>query len=266
MDSYCIEELYFWQNNLHSIKVRDCFLFNKPQHFASSDASPTGCGSVITLNEDCVCHKLWEPSECSMSATWRELAAIVFALESFAPILEGSLVKWFTDSQTAARIIEVGSMKLDLQRLAIKIFQFCVKHSIRLEVQWIPHTENEKADYISRLVDFDDWEITHDLLQSLEQLWGPHTVDCFANYYTAKLPRFFSCFWNPGASGIDFFAQELSSENCLVFTPVALVTRVIHYPSLQKAMATLVVPLWPSSSFWPLLTSKIDCSLKDALR
>jgi len=61
----------------------------------------------------------------------------------------------------AARIIEVGSMKLDLHRLAIKIFQFRAKHSIRLEVQWIPRTENEKADYISRLVDFDDWQITH---------------------------------------------------------------------------------------------------------
>ena len=61
MDSYCIEELYFWKNNLNSIKVRDCFLFNKPQRFAYSDASAAGCGSVITLNEDCVCHKLWEP-------------------------------------------------------------------------------------------------------------------------------------------------------------------------------------------------------------
>ena len=73
---------------------------------------------------------------------------------------------------------------------------------------WIPRTENERADYISRLVDFDDWQITPDLFQSLEQLWGPHTVDCFAIYYTAKLPRFFSRFWNPGTSGIDFYAQE----------------------------------------------------------
>lgn len=92
--------------------------------------------------------------------------------------------------------------------------------------------------------------------------WGPHTVDCFANYYTAKLPRFFSRFWNPGTSGIDFFAQELSSENCLVVPPVSLVARVIHYLSLQKAMATLVVPLWPSSSFWPLLTSKYRLFMK----
>ena len=101
---------------------------------------------------------------------------------------------WFTVSQTAARIIEVGSMKLDLHRLAIKIFQFCTEHTIHLEVQWILPTENERADYISRLVDFDDWQITPDLFQSLEQLWAPHTVDCFANYYTAKLPRFFSRF------------------------------------------------------------------------
>ena len=170
MDPYSIEELYFWKNNLNSIKVRDCFLFNKPQRFAYSDASRTGCGSVITLNEDCVCQKLWELSERSKSSTWRELAAIDFSLQSFAKILEGSLVKWFTDSQTAARIIEIGSMKLDLHRLAIKIFQFCAEHSIRLEVQWIPRTENEKADYISRLLDFDDWQITHDLFVSLEKL------------------------------------------------------------------------------------------------
>ena len=262
MDSYCIEELYFWKNYLNSIKVRDCFLFNKPKRFAYSDASATGCSSVVTLNEDCVCHKLWEPSECFMSSTWRELEAIVFALDSFAPILEGSLVKWFIDSQTAAKIIEVGSMKLDLHRLAIKIFQFYAQHSIRLEVKWIPRTENERADYISRLVDFDDWQITPDLFQSLEQLWGPHTVDCFANYYTARLPRFFPRFWNPGTSGIDFFAQELSSENCLVVPPAALVSRVIHYLNLQKAMATVVVPLWPSSSFLPLLTSKYRSFIK----
>lgn len=43
-------------------------------------------------------------------------------------------------------------------------------------------------------------------------------------------------------SGIDFFAQELSSENCLEVPPGFLVARVIHYLSLQKAMATLVVP------------------------
>ena len=44
--------------------------------------------------------------------------------------------------------------------------------------------------------------------------------------------------------------------------PVALVAHVIHYLSLQKAMATLVAPLWPSSSFWPLLTIKYRSFIK----
>ena len=44
--------------------------------------------------------------------------------------LEGSLVKWFTDSQAAARIIEVGSMKLDLHRLAIKIFSVFARSTV----------------------------------------------------------------------------------------------------------------------------------------
>ena len=133
LDQYFIEELRFWRTNLNSLKVRDCFLTHKPQRFVYSTAS--GRGSVITLNEEHICHRLWGPSECSKSSSWRELAAIDFSLESFAPVLEDSLVKWFTDSQSAAKVVEVGSMKLHLHRLAVKIFQFCVEHNIRLEVQ-----------------------------------------------------------------------------------------------------------------------------------
>ena len=54
-------------------------------------------------------------------------------------------------------------------------------------MQWIPRTENEKADYISRLIDFDNWQVTQDFFLSLEELWGAHTVDCFADFYIAKL-------------------------------------------------------------------------------
>jgi len=74
-------------------------------------------------------------------------------------------------------MIAVGSMKSDLHRLAVKIFQFCAEHNIRLEVQWIPRTENERADNISRLIDFDGWQITPEFFLRLEELWGLHTVD-----------------------------------------------------------------------------------------
>ena len=115
---------------------------------------------------------------------------------------------WRVPSLSGGSLVEVGSMKLDLHRLAVKIFQFCAEHNIRLEVQWIPRTENEKADYISRLIDFDDWQITPEFLLRLEELWGPHTVDCFANFYTAKLPRFLSRFWNGDIRGRLFCSKS----------------------------------------------------------
>lgn len=72
MDPYFIEELYYWKNNLNYIEVQERFLIKKPQHFAYCDASVTGYGSVISLNEDNVCPKLWEPSEPPRSTNWRE--------------------------------------------------------------------------------------------------------------------------------------------------------------------------------------------------
>ena len=84
-------------------------------------------------------------------------------------------------------------MKLDLHRLAIKIFQFCAKHQIQLDVQWIPRTDNEKADYISRRIDVDDWQITQEFVQLLDSQWGSHAVDFFLPIlYNTKLDRFFS--------------------------------------------------------------------------
>ena len=46
-------------------------------------------------------------------------------------------------------IIQVGSMRKDLHVIAIKIFQFYIDNSIELEVQWIPRSELDRADYKS---------------------------------------------------------------------------------------------------------------------
>ena len=38
-----------------------------------------------------------------------------------------------------------------------------------------------KADYISRIVDCDGWDINSQIFCQLDALWGPHTVDQFAS-------------------------------------------------------------------------------------
>jgi hypothetical protein len=52
-------------------------------------------------------------------------------------------------------------MKLELQKLARRsIYSSCVTNSISIDIQWIPRSENEKADYIRRLIDHQDWEVS----------------------------------------------------------------------------------------------------------
>ena len=98
----------------------------------------------------------------------------------------------------------------------------------------------------------------------IEESWGVHSAVCFASYYNKKVGKFFSRFWNPGCSGVDFFVQNLEDENCLVVPPVSLIARAIHYLHVSKAVATIVVPFWPSSYFWPIISRKfsrfvVDC-------
>ena len=45
----------------------------------------------------------------------------------------------------------------------------------------IPRSQNEIADYISRISDTDDWMVDPVLFMYIDMVWGPHTVDCFAD-------------------------------------------------------------------------------------
>ena len=63
---------------------------------------------------------------------------------------------WYTDNQDAAHIVQGGSMKLDLHSIVIDIFSFCFENSVELGVHWIPCTLNQRADAISRFIDYDD--------------------------------------------------------------------------------------------------------------
>ena len=147
-------------------------------------------------------------------------------------------------------------MKLDLHHLAISIFSFCFNHNTELDIQWIPRTCNEEADYLSKIFDYDDWAITWKTFHLLNNSFRAYTVDCFADHKNHKLPKFFSRFWWPDTSGIDAFFQNWQGENCLLVPPIPLVSKTLIYMHQCHASGTLVAPIWPSAPFWPLLVSK----------
>ena len=228
-----------------------------------SDASSYARGALIQGTEQFISHTMFTDQERSLSSTHRELITIYYSLQAFEDKLFDVRVKWFTDNQATARIVDVGSMKLQLHHLAYKIFSYCFQHNIDLHVQWIPRDLNTQADFVSKIRDCDDWQLTSQCSGILERTWGPHSLDCFASYYSAKTPRFFSRFWNPGTPGVDALFQSWEGENCLVVPPVSIITRVLSYIRLQNVAVTLVVPVWPSASFWPLLGQRYSLLIKE---
>lgn len=251
-----IEEIKFWIDKFLVLPVRQLFpVDNFESVDIFSDASSVACGAFIegTCMTENVCHRNWSAVEKTLSSTWREMMTVFFAIKSFLPLLLEKHVRWCTDSQSSVKIIESGSMKKHLQDLAIDIFKICSENRISLHMIWVPRELNEKADLISKYVDVDDWSVSDEFFTFLNDMWGPHSIDRFANHYNHKIPRFNSLCWVPGTENVDSFSLNWSGENNWLVPPVSIVTRVINHLVSCKAVGTLVVPFWPSAPFWPLI-------------
>ncbi len=248
-----LSEIQFWVRNISDIN--SCMIGPKPSatRMVYSDASCTGYGGyTVGIAED-IAQGQWTVDEVSKSSTWREMKAIDQVMKSLVGNLSNQRVKWFTDNQAVARIATQGSMKQDLQSIALDIYDTCVKEHITLEVDWIPRSKNERADFISRIIDWDDWSVSDEIFRFLDQLWGPHSIDRFSSFYNKKLPRFNSKFWNPGSEGVDAFTYDWSCDNNWLVPPISLIPRVILHLKNTSSAGTLVCPQWMSAPYWPML-------------
>ena len=140
-------------------------------------------------HSDQVVTGLWSKDEATQSSTWRELRAVRLVLDSICLRLQNHRVWWLTDNQNVVRIVLYGSRNVVLQEEAMEIFAVCVNHSIRLEPEWIPREENEFPDYLSKSVDYDEWMLNPTVFQELDNRWGPHTIDRFADVLNHQLAR-----------------------------------------------------------------------------
>lgn len=251
-----LNECNFWLQCIHSEKTRYLHTPIKKSVIIYSDASSSASGAYTVEADSKTFHLMWKEFERSMSSTWRELRAIELALASFKDSLVNKEVKWFTDNQSCVKIVKSGSMKHHLQSLAYNIFKMCVEQKISIDIQWIPRLENEKADFLSNIIDHDDWGVTVTFFDFVNSLFGPFTVDRFANYNNCKLERYNSKFWNPGSEAIDCFTQNWEHENNWLVPPIYLVVRAIKHLIVCKAFRVLIVPNWPSAVFWPFIFDK----------
>ena len=226
-DQAVIDELLFWKANVSRLNRRKLCQYELPFAVIFTDAGSFACAGFTQGSDPNVFHYMWNDKEIDMSSTWREVKAIELYLRQFVHNLQSKTVKFFTDSKCAESVIAVGSSKPHLHELALSIFSVCAQNSIDLEVQWVPRSLNKTADTLSKVFDYDDWGVSIAFFRFVDDMFGPHSFDRFANSQNCKLPSFSSRFATPCTSGIDAFSMDWAGHNNWLVPPVSLVPKAI---------------------------------------
>jgi len=250
-----ISEIKFWSecfHEFHGLPMRP--LMPSCSVITWSDASDFAWGGyTVTKSGVCVARGGWPDAVRKLSSTWRELRAAHSVIASLITVLGPGQLIHRTDNQAAALILMHGSRLPHLHSEAVQIFQLCYKHGIQLHAEWLPREENARADLFSKIEDEDDWQLNPVVFSDIDRDWGPHTIDRFSSSSTTQLPRFCSLFWNPGCLVVDAFTTSWSGELNWLCPPPHLIARCIRQLKRDSADGSLLVPLWFSAPWWPLL-------------
>lgn len=198
---------------------------------------------------------LWTPQEQRWHINVLEARAMRLAFLSFRSLLSSRFVEFVTDSMVAAANMNKGGGPAPLITAEVQRSWLCAAESGTeiVGAQWVPRELNTYADRESKYVDTSDWVVQDQVFAWAEKRWGPHTCDLFAGADSHKCTTFFSERWQPGAAGVNAFAQDWSRYNGWAVPPLALIPRVLAHVSESHAQVTILVPHWPAQPWWPML-------------
>ncbi len=255
LSTEAVEEIMFWREHLAGSNKRKLGASTREFLLIYSDASATGGAATVNIEGvEQISIAQWSEEEQKSSSTFRELQAVWFALRSFGPLIRDKAIQWNTDNKAITSIIPKGSMKTQLHAIALNIFRFCIMHRVSLSVQWIPRGENDRADQLSRIQDWDDWQVSQAAFEAIQQeLACVPTFDRFADHQNTKCAKFNSKVWVPGTSGVNAFAFDWLGEVNWLVPPINCICKAIDHIRVCACDAVLVVPAWRSAVFWPKL-------------
>jgi len=254
ISSEAFDEMLFWKEHIRGANSADMSLVEPdPVAVVRTDASGVGFGGFVVDLFDSEVVGSWSVDESILSSTWRELAAVHRVLESRSDVLEGKKISVQTDNKNVSNILKSGSRKADLQKIAVAVDDLCRSSDIEISTLWVPRSHNEEADILSRCGDSDDWSVHEWVFNTIDRLWGPHTIDRFAYDYNAKCLKFNSRFWCQGTAGVDAFKQSWAGEVNWLVPPPRLVNQCVSKAKIDKCRCTLLMPVWKSAPFWPVI-------------
>lgn len=246
-----ISDLQWWQQAASAWNGRYSFT-SVPDNQIFTDASSVGWGAVC---QQTAAAGQWNKRIAWKSSNHRELMAVLMALMTFGPRLQGRRVEIMTDNiVTMAYINGQGGPIHELTQIAKAIWARALDHNIMLSARHVAGINNITADGLSRVHRKSEWMLHPRLFRWINRVWGPHTVDRFADYLTAQLPVYNSRYEDPYSSGVNGLAQQdWKSHNNYANPPFCLIPATLEVIAQQKAKATIIAPMWPAQPWYQTL-------------
>ena len=242
-----------------------------------SDASNIGWGGLISSQEVPSVSGYWSQTEQDLVIATKEAIALHKVLLSFAPILRNARVDALVDNQAVVNAWSNHSARsLPLLGAIKQIFFTTMSLNVYLHVAYIP-SESNAADVLSRRLSRSDSTLHESIWSVVQRDFGGlsgHTCDLMALDSNAMqdlngniLPHF-TPYPSPNTSGVNLFAQDLSSsapflDKCYAFPPLALIGPVLCYvASYNKPFTLVVFDVYPRRFWWPMILKHSFHSLK----
>lgn len=195
-------------------------------------------------------HGLWLIGRTPPHINFLELKAVLLALQSFQPMLQGSTVTILSDNSTAVAYInkQGGMVSRSLCKLAIHLWDFCLASWIFPMATHVLGVNNSLADTLSRQTSVcHEWELNPKYfhLRQVFQCWGRPELDAFATKGNTKCALFCSRGGNDRTSLGDGLLYNWMGLSVYAFPPLPLIPQVVQKLLRQPCKMLLVIPWWP---------------------
>ncbi|KAA6313246.1 MAG: hypothetical protein EZS28_055788, partial [Streblomastix strix] len=113
---------------------------------------------------------------------------------------------------------------------------------------------NRIPDSLSRLATSGDYSLHQEVFEeALRSLRTRPSIDMFANRKNRKLKRFVSLTLDNWAVGQDCMSLPWKGELPYLHPPLPMIQATLNKVREENVAALIVVPNWPSQSWWPSL-------------
>ena len=253
------QELQWWIDNTYSSD--NAIYQSDPDVVISSDASSTiGWGCQF---RDKRTGGLWSSKEKCLHINCLELKAALFALQTYVSDLQQKHVRMLIDNTTAVACINhMGtSHSLLCNSITQEIWNFCIEHNMWVSAAFIPSKSNVVADEESRSINVDaEWMLNKNLFNNiLDKFEIELDIDLFASRLNTQLTKYVSFRPDPGAFAVDAFSLSWSHLKFYAFPPFCMISRVLRKVVEDQAQGVIVVPDWPTQSWYPMLSKLTQC-------